>query len=82
MIFISLLVLSLSHSIPIYLNLNHSYNQSKCHLTASWLVNIQDIIDKTTRMENQRNELQKQVDATNARIKAINDIYGNGVGSR
>merc|ERR1712241_1061074 len=31
---------------------------------------VQDIIDKTNRMENQRNDLQKQVDATNARIKA------------
>merc|ERR1711981_453713 len=31
---------------------------------------VQDIIDKTTRLENQRNDLQKQVDATNARIQA------------
>merc|ERR1719225_1129148 len=34
---------------------------------------VQDIIDKTTRLENQRNDLQKQVDATNARIKAEDD---------
>merc|ERR1712158_155928 len=34
---------------------------------------VQDIIDKTTRLENQRNDLQKQVDATNARIKGEDD---------
>ena len=43
---------------------------------------FQDIIDKTTRMENARNDLQKQVDATNARIKAedetINGIQQSG----
>merc|ERR1711881_135143 len=39
---------------------------------------VQDIIDKTTRLENQRNDLQKQVDATNARIKAEDDTI-NGI---
>merc|ERR1711997_1113681 len=39
---------------------------------------VQDIIDKTTRLENQRNDLQKQVDATNARIKAEEDTI-NGI---
>merc|ERR1712088_742799 len=34
---------------------------------------VQDIIDKTTRLENARNDLQKQVDQTNARIKAEED---------
>merc|ERR1719215_1977336 len=29
---------------------------------------VQDIIDKTTRLENARNDLQKQVDQTNNRI--------------
>merc|ERR1711892_1274059 len=43
---------------------------------------VQDIIDKTTRLENAKNDLQKQVDATNARIKAedetINGIQQSG----
>merc|ERR1740129_1328287 len=39
---------------------------------------VQDIIDKTTRMENARNDLQKQVDATNARIKAEDETI-NGI---
>merc|ERR1719438_506376 len=39
---------------------------------------VQDIIGKTTRLENQRNDLQKQVDATNARIKAEDDTI-NGI---
>merc|ERR1712088_200538 len=39
---------------------------------------VQDIIDKTTRLENQRNDLQKQVDATNARIKAEEETI-NGI---
>merc|ERR1719297_301179 len=34
---------------------------------------VQDIIDKTNRLEGQRNDLQKQVDATNARIKGEDD---------
>ena len=29
---------------------------------------VQDLIDKTTRIENARNDLQKQVDQTNARV--------------
>ena len=33
----------------------------------------QDIIDKTTRLEGAKNDLQKQVDATNARIKGEDD---------
>merc|ERR1712095_65211 len=39
---------------------------------------VQDIIDKTTRLENQRNDLQKQGDTTNARIKAEDDTI-NGI---
>merc|ERR1711963_362855 len=39
---------------------------------------VQDIIDKTNRLENQRNDLQKQVDATNARIKGEDDTI-NGI---
>merc|ERR1740122_501876 len=39
---------------------------------------VQDIIDKTTRLENARNDLQKQVDQTNARIKAEDDTI-NGI---
>merc|ERR1712241_76608 len=31
---------------------------------------VQDIIDKTNRLEAQKNDLQKQVDQTNARVKA------------
>merc|ERR1719330_762800 len=34
---------------------------------------VQDIIDKTTRLENAKNDLQKQVDQTNARVKAEED---------
>merc|ERR1740123_783384 len=34
---------------------------------------VQDIIDKTTRLENTKNDLQKQVDQTNARVKAEED---------
>ena len=33
----------------------------------------QDIIDKTNRLEGAKNDLQKQVDATNARIKGEDD---------
>merc|ERR1719411_1262530 len=39
---------------------------------------VQDLIDKTTRIENARNDLQKQVDQTNARIKAEDDTI-NGI---
>merc|ERR1711923_212789 len=39
---------------------------------------VQDIIDKTNRLEGQRNDLQKQVDATNGRIKAEDDTI-NGI---
>merc|ERR1719273_1111373 len=39
---------------------------------------VQDIIDKTTRLENARNDLQKQVDQTNLRIKAEDDTI-NGI---
>ena len=39
---------------------------------------FQDIIDKTTRLENARNDLQKQVDSTNARIKAEDETI-NGI---
>merc|ERR1719232_2498747 len=39
---------------------------------------VQDIIDKTTRLENARNDLQKQVDQTNARVKAEEDTI-NGI---
>merc|ERR1711878_78126 len=34
---------------------------------------VQEIIDKTTRLENARNDLAKQVDQTNARIKGEDD---------
>merc|ERR1712117_334214 len=34
---------------------------------------VQEIIDKTTRLENARNDLQKQVDQTNQRIKGEDD---------
>merc|ERR1719510_705229 len=34
---------------------------------------VQEIIDKTTRLENAKNDLKKQVDQTNARIKAEDD---------
>merc|ERR1719464_1998861 len=39
---------------------------------------VQDLIDKTTRIENARNDLQKQVDQTNARVKAEDDTI-NGI---
>merc|ERR1740129_1456337 len=39
---------------------------------------VQDIIDKTTRLENARNDLQKQVDQTNTRIKGEDDTI-NGI---
>ena len=48
---------------------------------------LQDIIDKTTRLEGQANDLQKQVDATKVRIKGEDDLIngiqqaGNKVGS-
>jgi len=34
---------------------------------------VQDIIDKTTRIENARTDIQKQVDATNTRVKGENE---------
>ena len=34
---------------------------------------FQDIIDKTSRLEGAKNYLQKQVDATNTRIKGEDD---------
>ena len=34
---------------------------------------FQDIIDKTNRLEGAKNDLQKQVDATNTRIKGEDD---------
>merc|ERR1712165_304433 len=39
---------------------------------------VQDLIDKTTRIENARNDLQKQVDQTNARVKAEDETI-NGI---
>merc|ERR1719325_141998 len=39
---------------------------------------VQDIIDKTTRLENARDDLRKQVDQTNARIKGEDDTI-NGI---
>merc|ERR1719492_480873 len=39
---------------------------------------VQEIIDKTTRLENARNDLQKQVDQTNARVKAEDETI-NGI---
>merc|ERR1711963_315569 len=39
---------------------------------------VQDIIDKTNRLENNRNDLQKQVDQTNVRIKGEDDTI-NGI---
>jgi hypothetical protein len=39
---------------------------------------LQDIIDKTNRLEGARNDLQKQVDATNLRIKGEDDMI-NGI---
>ena len=35
---------------------------------------LQDIIDKTTRLEGQAADLQKQVDATKTRIKGEDDL--------
>ena len=35
---------------------------------------LQDIIDKTNRLEGQANDLQKQVDATKVRIKGEDDL--------
>ena len=35
--------------------------------------NSQDIIDKTNRLEGAKNDLQKQVEATNTRIKGEDD---------
>merc|ERR1711884_709853 len=39
---------------------------------------VQDIIDKTTRLENARDDLRKQVDACNARIKGEDETI-NGI---
>ena len=39
---------------------------------------VQEIIDKTARLENARNDLQKQVDQTNQRIKGEDDSI-NGI---
>ena len=39
---------------------------------------VQDIIDKTKRMEDQKNDVQKQLDETNKRIKGEEDII-NGL---
>merc|ERR1711994_770745 len=39
---------------------------------------VQEIIDKTTRLENARDDLRKQVDQTNARIKGEDDTI-NGI---
>merc|ERR1711997_1266096 len=38
---------------------------------------VQDIIDKTNRIEGMKNDLQKQLDETNARIKGEEDIIAN-----
>merc|ERR1711883_10579 len=38
---------------------------------------VQDIIDKTNRIEAMKNDLQKQLDETNARIKGEEDIIAN-----
>ena len=35
---------------------------------------LQDIVDKTNRLESQANDLQKQVDATKVRIKGEDDL--------
>ena len=62
----------------------HSYLHSV--LTCFHLLISQDIIDKTTRLEGQANDLQKQVDATKVRIKGEDDLIsgiqqaGNKVG--
>ena len=39
---------------------------------------LQDIVDKTNRLEGQANDLQKQVDATKVRIKGEDDLI-NGI---
>merc|ERR1712002_995644 len=39
---------------------------------------VQDIIDKTNRMEASKNDLQKQVDETNKRVKGEEDLI-NGI---
>ena len=46
-----------------------------CKLGKQILIIIipQEIIDKTTRLENARDDLRKQVDQTNARIKGEDD---------
>merc|ERR1740123_2135608 len=38
---------------------------------------VQDIIDKTNRIEAQKNDLQKQFDETNARVRAEEDLIAN-----
>merc|ERR1712024_147611 len=38
---------------------------------------VQDIIDKTNRIEGMKNDLQKQLDETNARIKGEEDIIAS-----
>merc|ERR1712228_687916 len=38
---------------------------------------VQDIVDKTNRIEGMKNDLQKQVDETNARIKGEEDIIAS-----
>ena len=51
-----------------------------CKLGKQILIIIipQEIIDKTTRLENARDDLRKQVDQTNARIKGEDDTI-NGI---
>ena len=39
---------------------------------------LQEIVDKTTRLENARDDLQKQVNATMARVKAEDEMI-NGI---
>jgi chromosome segregation ATPase len=38
---------------------------------------VQDIIDKTNRIEAMKNDLQKQMDETNARVRAEEDAIAN-----
>merc|ERR1712008_141412 len=38
---------------------------------------VQDIIDKTNRVEGMKNDLQKQLDETNGRIRGEEDIIAN-----
>merc|ERR1712002_619303 len=38
---------------------------------------VQDIVDKTNRIEAMKNDLQKQVDELNARIKAEEELKGS-----